>query len=63
MKSSNINNSNVTYFSGWHTALYNYDVFEVESIYQLVNHADDIPPVSIKSAKLKKNYLTRNFDE
>ena len=37
MKNDNLKNSSITYFSGWDVALHNYDVFEIESIKQIVN--------------------------
>ena len=42
MKNDYLHNSNSTYFSGWDTALRNYDVFEIESIKQLVNSSKDM---------------------
>ena len=42
MKNDSLINSSNTYFSGWDVALHNYNVFEVESIKQLVNSSNDI---------------------
>lgn len=42
MKNDRFNNSSNTYFSGWDVALHNYNVFEIESIKELVNSSNDI---------------------
>ena len=41
MKNQQQDNARLTYFSGWHIALHNYDVFETESINRLVNISND----------------------
>lgn len=52
MKNDRLNHSSITYFSGWIVALHNYDVFEIESISQLVNSSEDIiqPQVARQNA-------------
>jgi hypothetical protein len=54
MKNENLKSSSITYFSGWDVALHNYDVFEIESIKQLVNSSrEQILP---QLAKIREEY-------
>ena len=58
MKNDHLHNSNSTYFSGWDIALRNYDVFEIESIKQLVNSSKDlILPQFASSSKQSTDYF------
>ena len=64
MKNQQPNNSRITYFSGWYVAVRNYDVFETESISQLVCVVEDFMPPEL--AKIKEhytNYFTINLAE
>jgi hypothetical protein len=64
MKNDRLNNSSVTYCSGWDVALHNYDVFEIESIKQLVNLSkDSVPPELASFYEQDTDYFILNFKD
>ena len=52
MKIDALNNATKNYIAGWDVALHNYDVFEIESINQLVNSSKDM--IQSQSASIGK---------
>ena len=64
MENQHPNYASLTYCKGWHVALHNFDVFEVESINQLVNTSKDslLPQLSGLNAQ-GKHYFTTNLAE
>lgn len=64
MKNQQLNNSIITYIHGWDVALRNYDVFETESIYDLVSLAsDNMSPELAKLTAMNTSYFTINLAE
>jgi hypothetical protein len=64
MKNQQQNNAVTTYIDGWESALRNYDVFETESIIQLVSSAKG--QLSTELANIMQqntSYLTINLAE
>ena len=54
----------LSYFSGWLVALSNYNVFEIESINQLVSISNDkMPPELDNINEQNLYYFTINFSE
>lgn len=51
MKNANLISSSITYFYGWDVALHNYDVFEIESIKQLVNSSKEVTLAQLGNIK------------
>ena len=64
MENQQSNYASLTYFKGWHVALHNYDVFEIESINQLVNTSKEcfLPQLS-GLYQQGKHYFTTNLAE
>ena len=55
-------NPSLSYYSGWLIALRNYDVFEIESIPQLINMHNENTSFNESGINNKsKYYLTMNF--
>lgn len=64
MKNQQLNNSIITYCNGWDVALHNYDVFETESIIQLVRFSkNQLSPELANLTEYCTHYLTINFAE
>jgi len=64
MKNQQLNNCIITYINGWDVALRNYDVFESESIYDLVSLvSDNMSPELAKLTAMNTSYFTINLAE
>jgi hypothetical protein len=64
MKNQQQNNAVTTYFDGWDVALRNYDVFETESIIQLVRFSKgQLSPELANISQQNTSYLTINLAE
>ncbi len=61
MKNQQPVNSSPTYLGGWHIALRNYNVVEIESINQLVGDVNKQKQSNL--GRLHKNHFTTNLDD